>query len=96
MNTRDNKIEALLLTIGDGTKPRREIMAEMELNGRRHFRIHYLNPAMEKGYVRMLYIETPNKPKQAYFVTKEGLAHLEEFKRDPERPSNGMEGAASA
>ena len=51
---------------------------------------------MEKGYVRMLYMETPNKPKQAYFVTKEGLAHLEEFKRDPERPSNGMEGAASA
>ena len=44
----------------------------------------------------MLYMETPNKPKQAYFVTKEGLAHLEEFKRDPERPSNGMEGAASA
>ena len=96
MNTRDNKTEALLLTIGDGTKPLREIMAEMELNGRRHFRVNYLNPAMEKGYVRMLYMETPNKPEQAYFVTKEGLEHLEEFKRDPERPSNGMEGAASA
>ena len=82
MNTRDNKIEALLQTICDGTKPRREIMAEMGLNGRRHFRIHYLNPAMEKGYVRMLYMETPNKPEQAYFVTKEGLEHLEEFKRD--------------
>ena len=82
MNTRDNKTEALLLTIGDGTKPLREIMAEMELNGRRHFRVNYLNPAMEKGYVRMLYMETPNKPEQAYFVTKEGLAHLEEFKRD--------------
>ena len=68
----------------------------MELNGRRHFQVHSLNPAMEKGYVRMLYMGTPNKPEQAYFVTKEGLEHLEEFKRDPERPSNGMEGAASA
>ena len=85
MNTRDNKIEALLLTIGNETKPRREIMAEMELNGRRHFRVNYLNPAMEKGYVRMLYMETPNKPEQAYFVTKEGLEHLEEFKRDQAR-----------
>ena len=37
---------------------------------------------MEKGYVRMLYMETPNKPEQAYFVTKEGLGHLEEFKKD--------------
>lgn len=81
MNIRDNKIEALLETIGEETKPRREIMAEMGLNGRRHFRIHYLNPAMEKGYVRMLYKETPNKPEQAYFVTKEGRDRLEEFKR---------------
>ena len=27
-------------------------------------------------------METPNKPEQAYFVTKEGIEHLEEFKRD--------------
>ena len=73
------------MTIGDGTKPRREIMAEMGLNGRRHFRTHYLNPAMEKEYVCMLYKETPNKPEQAYFVTKEGRARLEEFKRDQAR-----------
>ena len=29
----------------------------------------------------MLYMETPNKPEQAYFVTKEGRARVEEFKR---------------
>ena len=82
MNVRENKIETLLLIIGDETKTRRAIMAEIGLKGRRHFRVNYLDPAMEKGYVRMLYFETPNKPEQAYYLTKEGMTRLQEFKRD--------------
>ena len=79
MNVRDNKIEALLECIGDETKTRRQIQADMNLRNRRNFRLHYLNPAMDKGYVRFLYVESPNKPEQAYFVTKEGMVHLKEF-----------------
>ena len=79
MNVRDNKIESLLACIGDETKTRRQIQADMNLRNRRNFRLHYLNPAMDKGYVRFLYVESPNKPEQAYFVTKEGMVHLKEF-----------------
>ena len=79
MNLRNNKIEALLECIGDETKTRRQIQADMNLRNRRNFRLHYLNPAMDKGYVRFLYVESPNKPEQAYFVTKEGMVHLKEF-----------------
>ena len=80
MNVRDNKIEALLECIGDETKTRRQIQADMNLRNRRNFRLHYLNPAMDKGWVRFLYVESPNKPEQAYFVTKEGMEHLRAFK----------------
>ena len=79
MNVRDNKIEALLECIGEETKTRRQIQADMNLRNRRNFRLHYLNPAMDKGYVRFRYVESPNKPEQAYFVTKEGMVHLKEF-----------------
>ena len=80
MNVRDNKIEALLECIGDETKTRRQIQADMNLRNRRNFRLHYLNPAMSKDWVRFLYVESPNKPEQAYFVTKEGMEHLRKFK----------------
>ena len=79
MNVRHNKIEALLQSIGDETKTRRQIQGDMHLNNRRNFRLHYLNPAMEMGYVRFLYVETPNKPEQAYFVTEKGMKHLKEI-----------------
>lgn len=79
MNVRDNKIESLLACIGDETKTRKQIQAEMNLRNRRNFRMHYLNPAMDKGFVRFLYVDNPNKPAQAYYVTKEGMAHLHEF-----------------
>ena len=79
MNVRENKIESLLACIGDETKTRKQIQADMNLRNRRNFRLHYLNPAMDKGYVRFLYVDSPNKPEQAYFVTKEGMAHLREF-----------------
>ena len=85
MNVRHNKIEALLECIGDETKTRRQIQADMNLRNRRNFRLHYLNPAMDKGYVRFLYVESPNKPEQAYFVTKEGMVHLREFKEQQGR-----------
>lgn len=80
MNLRNNKIEALLECIGDETKTRRQIQEDMNLRNRRNFRLHYLNPAMAKDWVRFLYVESPNKPEQAYFVTKGGMEHLREFK----------------
>lgn len=83
MNIVRNKIELLVQAIGDKEiKPRREIMAEMHLRGIRHFRMHYITPAIEAGYVRMQYAEKPNYPEQAYCLTEKGIALYKELKRD--------------
>ena len=33
----------------------------------------YITPAMEQGYIRMLYPDHPNSPDQAYLLTAKGL-----------------------
>jgi hypothetical protein len=78
----DQRIAKLLLAIGPGKMPRRALMADMNLKGRRNFRVNYLIPAMDKGYVRFLFAEAPNSPEQAYFLTKEGMAILHTLKEE--------------
>ena len=73
MNVRDNKIETLLECIGDETKTRRQIQADMNLRNRRNFRLHYLNPAMDKGWVRFLYVE-PALPLTTIMAASAALA----------------------
>ena len=75
------RIERLLVVLGEETKPRKEIMAEMELNGRRSWRVNHLNPAVEQGYVRMSFPESPNSPDQAYRLTEKGLEWYREYKQ---------------
>ena len=70
------RVRKLIEIIGEETKPRCEIMAELNLGGRRNFRVRYLNPAMERGFVRMLRSDSPNSPEQAYFVTQKGREFL--------------------
>ena len=86
MNVVENKIDIIILAMGGADMLRRkDLMGMMSFGGRRHFRIFYLTPAIKKGLVRMAYPEHPNRPDQAYFLTKEGLERLEELKRDQVR-----------
>jgi ATP-dependent DNA helicase RecG len=45
-----------------------------ELLGRKAdtLRVHYLNPMVEEGLLRLRYPALPNHPKQAYEVTDKG------------------------
>ena len=90
MNTKkkiDERVVKLVLMLGTATIPRRELipMLGLRLDGRRNFRVNYLNPARERGLVEMEYPEVPSLPIQAYRLTAKGLEYLAELsKKDPE------------
>ena len=50
----------------------REMMLHLGLKGRDNFLKNYLNPAVEEGYVCMLYPESPRHPRQKYRLTPKG------------------------
>ena len=52
---------------------RRGICGNMNLRARKNLWDMYITPAMEQGYIRMLYPDHPNSPDQAYLLTAKGL-----------------------
>ena len=50
------------------------------LRGRDNFLNLYLNPAINGGYFRMLYPDSPHHPRQKYQLTVKGLALYNELK----------------
>lgn len=47
-------------------------MERLQLKHRPNFLDLYLNPAMEEGFVRMLYPDSPRHPRQRYLLTVKG------------------------
>ena len=94
----DVNIIGIVKAIGRGIVPRRQIIPDMGLSGRRSWRKYHLDPAREQGYVVMMKPDVPNSPSQMYRLTQKGLdllnmlEEMEEVKKDPrwdpERPSN--------
>ena len=66
-------IKRLIIAIKGDTKTREEIMNIMQLNHRENFRLTYLIPALETGYIAMLYPDNPRHKGQAYYLTQKGL-----------------------
>ena len=46
----------------------------VELKDRENFLQQYLNPAIDEGFVRLLYPQSPRHPRQKYLLTVKGLA----------------------
>jgi len=44
----------------------------LELKHREHFVENYLNPALNDGYIEMIYPDSPFHPNQRYRLTKKG------------------------
>jgi hypothetical protein len=61
------------MAIGDSQLSVKEMMSAAELKNRENFMDNYLNPAIENGYVRLLYPNTPRHPRQKYLLTVKGL-----------------------
>ena len=49
-----------------------EIMASLELKGRRNFLQNYLQPALASGFIEMTQPESPKSPTQKYRLTARG------------------------
>jgi hypothetical protein len=57
-------------------------MQEMGLKDKKNFKATYLNEAIKAKFVKMLYPDRPNHPKQKYYLTTKGLAILNRYKQD--------------
>ena len=79
----EERIEKLVLAIGEQTMPRRQIIAYLGLKqkSRRNFTENYLHPAISKGYIVMTIPSSPNSPEQAYRLSADGLDLLEKLKK---------------
>ena len=64
----------LICAIGEKELSVKEMMNEVGLKGRDNFLNLYLNPAIQDGFVRMLYPQSPRHPRQKYLLTAKGLA----------------------
>lgn len=58
----------------------KEMLNVLELKERKSFISLYLNPAIDEGYVSMLYPDSPRHPRQKCLLTTKGLAVYNEFK----------------
>lgn len=70
----------LILAIGVVEMSVKEMLNVLELKERKSFISLYLNPAINEGYVNMLYPDSPRHPHQKYLLTIKGLAVYNEFK----------------
>lgn len=70
-------IERLVEAIGQDQLSTKAIMGKMQLKGRDNFLNLYLNPAIETGWVTLLYPEKPRHSRQKYLLTVKGLALLD-------------------
>ncbi|MBR3497333.1 MAG: hypothetical protein IKH37_11505 [Prevotella sp.] len=55
------------------------MISAVGLKDRENFLQHYLNPAIQEGYVRMLYPDSPRHPRQKYLLTVKGMALFNEL-----------------
>ena len=71
--TEDENIRQLVGSIGEERHSIKEIMELVGLKHRPNFMSLWLNPAIEAGFIRMLYPESPRHPRQKYLLTVKGV-----------------------
>ncbi len=78
-HTDSESIVRLVKAIADNTLSVREMMAAVGLSNRENFMDYSLKPAIQEGYVSMLYPDRPRHPRQKYQLTIKGRAFLNEL-----------------
>ena len=74
LHTNNPNIEKLVRTLGEQQMSVKQIMEALGLKGRDNFLNLYLKPSISKGYVRLLYPDSPRHSRQKYLLTVKGLA----------------------
>lgn len=80
LHTESANTMRLISVIGNQELSVKSMMDALTLKGRENFLNLYLNPAVSKGYVRLLYPESPRHPRQKYLLTAKGLTVYNVFK----------------
>lgn len=71
--TDNENIKHLVMAIGYQQMSVKELLSAVGLKDRKKFLEYSLNPAMNGGWVRMLYPESPRHPRQKYLLTVKGM-----------------------
>ncbi len=78
--TENPNIQKLIFMVGEKELSVKEIMDSLELKDRKNVMNLYLNPAIDEGYIHLLYPHSPRHPRQKYLLTVKGLALYHEIK----------------
>ncbi|MBQ3656041.1 MAG: hypothetical protein II956_04225 [Bacteroidales bacterium] len=81
LHTENSNIIKLLQAIGEDEKSVKTMMSVVGMKDRVSFLYNYLTPAINEGYVRMLYPNSPRHPRQKYLLTAKGAALFQELQK---------------
>ena len=70
--TGNSRILELIRVLGDKELSLKELLVLLSLKDRESFRKSYLEPAIQSGFVRCLYPDSPRHPRQKYLLTEKG------------------------
>lgn len=71
-DTDNENIKRLILVVGNQKLSIKEMMGGVGLKDRKNFMEYSLKPAINDGWVRMLYPDSPRHPRQKYLLTIKG------------------------
>lgn len=71
--TNNENIQRLVKALANETMSVKQMMDAVSLKHRPNFLDYSLNPALNEGFVRMLYPNSPRHPRQKYLLTVKGL-----------------------
>ncbi len=81
LHTNNMLVIELIKSIGSEEMSILQMMERLKLKHRPNFLEYHLNPSISEGYVRMLYPDKPNHPRQKYLLTVKGLALYNELNK---------------
>lgn len=79
--TRNENIIRTVKVIGEQELSVKEMLKAIGLKDRENFMDNFLSPAMNEGFLRMLYPDSPRHPRQKYLLTVKGLGLYNQIKR---------------
>ncbi len=78
--TGNENVVRLMRALGHEKLSVKDLMERVGLKDRMNFMEYSLNPAIDTGFVRMLYPEKPKHPRQKYLLTVKGIGWYNEHK----------------
>lgn len=79
--TNNENIINLVISVSQGQYTFKQLMELAGLKDSKNFILYHLTPAIEQQFLKRLYPDKPNHPRQKYLLTIKGLARYNELKQ---------------